>query len=51
LLGVTVIVEVPELPSETVTFVAERVKLPLADVPPTVTTSVLVELAYVESPE
>jgi hypothetical protein len=50
---VTVIVDVPELPAETVTFVAESVNVPLPELlePPTVTTRDAVEPAYVESPE
>jgi hypothetical protein len=40
-----VIVEVPDLPAETVKFVAVREKLPLDDDPPTVTTTVPVEAA------
>lgn len=51
---VTVTVEVPELPCVTVTLVAERVKLPLEEVPldpPTFTVRDPLEGAKVESPE
>lgn len=49
----TVTVEVPELPCETVTLVAERVKLPLELVldAATVTVTVPLEAAKLESPE
>jgi hypothetical protein len=46
---VTVRLEVPELPAETIKLVADTVKLPLAE--PTVTISEPVDAAYVESPE
>jgi hypothetical protein len=49
---VTVIVDVPELPALTVTFVAESWNVPvsLPDVPTVITTD-SDEPAYVESPE
>jgi len=48
-----VIVEVPEAPCETVTLVADRVNVPLADVPldPTFTVITPLDAANAESPE
>ena len=52
-MGVMVMVDVPELPAETVRLVAANVNEPLDELveEPTVTTAVPVEPAYVVSPE